>query len=63
MITAHDAEVTGSVRKPSLLNVLYPCAKHTDRDPVFFFTRDRAGVTADTSVDYKSVAHGANLTL
>jgi hypothetical protein len=59
VVAPHYAEVTRSVRKLALLDVLDPGAENTNWDLVFFFTRDRTSVTPDATVliDDKSVSH------
>ena len=59
MVAAEHREVPARVRVVAFLDVLDPGAIHAHRDVVFFFTGNRAGVTADAAVliDDKSVAH------
>jgi hypothetical protein len=51
--------VTARIRIAALFDILDPGAINTHRDVVFFFTGNRAGVTADAAIliDDKSVAH------
>lgn len=59
MIATHNAEVPTRVRKLALLDVLYPGAKHANRDVIFFFTCHGTGMTPDTSilVQHEAIAH------
>jgi hypothetical protein len=59
MIATEHREVSSRIRVAALFNVLHPCAIYAHRNVVLFFTGNRAGVTADTTIliDDKSVAH------
>jgi len=59
MIAAEQREMAPGVRVAPFLNVLDPGPVNSNRDIVFLFTGDRAGMAADAAVliDDKSVAH------
>lgn len=59
MVATHDSEVPTGVRELALLDVLYPGAKHADRNVVLFLASHSTGVTPDTSIliEYKAIAH------
>jgi hypothetical protein len=59
VIAPHHPEMPRRMREFALLDMLDPGAKYPHRHLVFFFARDRAGVTPDATVliDDESVAH------
>jgi hypothetical protein len=65
VVAPHHPEVTRCMGKLTLFDVLDPSAKYTHRHLVFFFARDRAGVTSNTTVliDDKSISHLLTFTL
>jgi hypothetical protein len=65
MIAPHHSEVARCMGKLTLFDMLDPSAKYTHRHLVFFFARDRAGVTSNTTVliDDKSISHLLTFTL
>ena len=56
MITAHDGKHPARIRELSLFYILNPGPINSNRDIMFCFTCNRAGVAADTVaiVDYES---------
>ena len=59
VVAPHHPEVARCMRELALFNMLYPGTKNTNRDLVFLFARNRAGMTPNTTVliDDKSVSH------
>jgi hypothetical protein len=63
VIASHHPEVPRRMREFALLDMLDPGAKYAHRHLVFFFARDRAGVTPNATVliDDESVSHLLNV--
>ncbi len=63
MIAPHDRKQSTRVWELALLDILHPSSVDSDRDAVFAFAGNRAGVTANTAtvVDDKSVVGHARL--
>src|SRR5882724_2212789 len=63
VIATGDLEYAPGIGKDSVFHVLYPGAIHRERDMVFRFARDRAGVAADALpvIDDESVSHAWRL--
>jgi len=60
MIAAGDLKNAASVRERSFLDVLYPSAIDAERNMIFGFAGNGAGVAADALavIDDESVSHG-----
>ncbi len=59
MVAARDLEDAARVGVKTLLDVLHPCAVHTNRNLIFRLAGDRAGVASDAFavVDDEAVFH------
>jgi hypothetical protein len=59
VIATKHAEVAARIRVLSLFYVFYPCAESAERNFIFRFAGDSAGVTSDalSVVYYKAVSH------
>jgi len=59
VVASHHAEMPRRMRELALFDVLYPSPKNTHGHLVFFFARDRARVTPNTTIliNDKTVSH------